>query len=139
MKKVLPLFIIALILLCGCGNSVANDYNLVFTAGDSDRIDYINVVEEEFVLYAVDGVVTVTIDGETLMLESAIVEGKLTVAELLESIRNDASGGDVKYVEYANGSVEYRYDDFTVVDFNYSGFHEIYFGTTELTYYTVAH
>jgi len=131
--------LVSMLLLCGCGSTVANDYKMVFTTGDSGKLDYINVVDSEFVLYSVDGVVTVTVDGEVLMLESAIVEGKLSVAELMESIRSDASDGDVEYIEYPNGSVEYRYDEITVVDFNYNGFHEIYFGNTQLTYYTVAH
>ncbi len=136
MKKLFVLLSLVALLLCGC--SSPNDYGMVFTSDGSYKLDYINVVEEEYVLYTVGGMVTVDINGEKLMLEAAIIEGKITVDELMESIRTDASDGDVKYTEYPDGSVEYRYSGITVVDKNFSGLREIYFGDDSLTYYAVA-
>ena len=124
MKKLFVLIPLVALLLWGC--SSPNEYNMVFTSDGSYKLDYINVVEEEYVLYTVGGMVTVEI------------EGKITVDALMESIREDADNGDVKYTEYPDGSVEYRYSDITVVDKNFSGLREIYFGDTNLTYYTVA-
>ena len=136
MKKLFVLLPLVALLLWGC--SSPNEYNMVFTSDGSYKLDYINVVEEEYVLYTVGGMVTVEIEGKTLMLEAAIIEGKITVDALMESIRDDADNGDVKYTEYPDGSVEYRYSGITVVDKNFSGLREIYFGDDTLTYYAVA-
>ncbi len=139
-KRVLTavLLVVCLFLLCSCAK--ANDYGLKFASDGSDKLQYIHVFGEEQIVYTVGGVVTVEINGEPKLLDLALNDGDLAMTDVLDSVAEDAADGDVEFEEYPDGSVEYRYDTFTLVRLNlHTGVRDVYFVPNGMGYYDVIH
>lgn len=128
--------VFCLFLLCSCGS--ANDYGLSFAPDGKDSLQYIHVFGEEQVVYTVGGVMSAEINGEAKLLELALNDGDISMKEILDSAAADASDGDVEFKEYPDGSVEYRYETFTLVKLNlHTGTRDVYFVPDGMGYYDV--
>jgi len=133
-KKTIVILLVAFSLfLCSC--SGANDYGLSFTADDSGRsIIYFDEMERAIIVEG--GIMTVEIDGETELLEVALTDGDILMADILAIAREDVEDGDIELTEYPDGSLEYHYDTFDLVVLNtYNGKRDICFIPKELSYY----
>lgn len=132
--NVIALLLCGCCLLCGC--SGGNEYGLTFVEGERDSTNYI-YYDDDSVVYVVGGMMMAEIDGEAVALETALNDGKITLAEILASAKTDAENEDITVVTYDDGSVEYTYDNFRLVILN-SADRFIYFLPMELNYYSVA-
>lgn len=122
--------------LFACGEQ-ANKYKLSYSQGGSEKIDYI-YFEEEFAVYVVGGIMTVELDEKTILLEQALTENRLTIADILASAEKDASNDKLEKVEYPDGSVQYNYGGFTMVKLNtYTGLRDVYFMPAGKGYYDI--
>ncbi len=122
------------LLLCGC--TKWNVYNLSFVPDNSDST-YYTYFDEERVIYTVGGIMMTEIEGESLTLESALIEGKTTIAEILASAAEDAENEKIQSQTYIDGSVEYTYNDFRLVLLNSATDRNIYFIPLEMNYYSL--
>ena len=137
MFKRFTLMALALVCLAFSSCSKANDFNLKLVADGKDSKDYI-YYDDQRVVYVVGGIMmTEDQDGQSLMLETALYEGSLSVDEILNSAKEDADDGDVKMSEYPDGSVEYYYDTFTLILLNANGVRDVYFVPSGVNYYSV--
>ncbi|MBE6692696.1 MAG: hypothetical protein E7586_05175 [Ruminococcaceae bacterium] len=136
-KRLISLFALVLsvcLLLCGC--TKWNVYNLSFVPDNSDST-YYTYFDEEKVVYTVGGIMMTEIEGESMTLESALIEGKTTVAEILASAAEDAENEKIQTQTYIDGSVEYTYNDFRLVLLNSATDRNIYFIPLEMNYYSL--
>ncbi len=135
MFKKLSVFLCVFLAFAFCSCSGANDYGLSFTADDRGR-SIIYFDENERAVIVEGGIMTVTVDGETILLEQALVDGDVLMSEILAVAREDAEEEDIEITEYPDGSVEYHYETFDLVVLNtYSGKRDICFIPKELSYY----
>ena len=138
MNKLLStVLVIALcVSLCLCGCSKANKLNLSYVSDGSDSLDY-TYFDEDRVIYTVGGIMMTEIQEESLTLESALTEGKTTIAELLQFAAEDAEKEEIQSQTYIDGSVEYTYDDFRMVVLNTATDRNIYFIPLTMNYYSL--
>ncbi len=133
-KKLLVLLSILIMLsLCACSDT--NKYGLSFAADKSGRsIIFFDELERAVIVEG--GIMTVEIDGDTFLLESALNDGKVVLEDILSSAKEDAANGDMETTEYPDGSIEYHYETFDMVVLNtYNGKRDICFIPKELSYY----
>ncbi len=122
------------LLLCGC--TKWNVYNLSFVLDNSDSTYYI-YFDEDKVVYTVGGMMMTEIDGESLTLESALTEGKITISQILASASEDAENEKIQSQTQIDGSVEYTYSDFRLVVLNSATDRNIYFIPLDMNYYSL--
>lgn len=135
LKRVLTFVLLLGVLLFNACSS-ANQYNLSLVADGSDSKDYI-YYDDERVVYVVGGIMMIELDGESLMLESALNEGKITVADILSSAQTDADNEDIGVTAYPDGSMEYAYDGFNLIVLNTAGVRDVYFVPSSVDYYSI--
>lgn len=134
-KKALALMlVVACFALTAC--STANKYNLTLVTDGSDTKDYI-YYDDERVVYVLGGLMMTEIEGESIMLESAITEGKVSIDDIINSAKEDADNDDILSTTYPDGSLEYSYESFNLVVLNNMGKRDIYFLPKELNYYSI--
>lgn len=137
MLKRFVLMALAVVCLVFSACSSANDHNLKLVADGKDSKDYI-YFDDQRVVYVVGGIMmTETADGESVMLETALYDGTVSLDEILASAKEDADDGDVEMSEYPDGSVEYYYDTFTLISLNKDGIRDVYFVPSDVNYYSV--
>ena len=135
LKKTLALTVLlACLLLCACAE--ANEYKLSLVPDGQGQMDYI-YFDEDRTIYTVGGIVMAELDGQSIALESALNEGKLSVSDLLASAKKDVDGNKMDYTTYPDGSVEYVYSDFRLVVLNTATDNSIYFIPLYMNYYSV--
>lgn len=132
--KIIALLLCTAFILCGCAKG--NEYGLSFVAGERDATNYI-YFDDDSVVYVVGGIMMAEIDGESISLQSALTEGKVALAEILESAKADAEKEIISVKNYDDGSVEYTYDNFRLLILNNTDRY-IYFTPLELNYYSFA-
>ncbi len=133
-KKLLILLSVLMIFsLCACSDG--NEYGLSFAADKSGRsIIFFDELERAVIVEG--GIMTIEIDGDTILLEEALNDGKVILEDILSSAKEDASNGDMETTEYPDGSIEYHYESFDMVVLNtYNGKRDICFIPKELSYY----
>ncbi len=136
-KKLLIFALTAILTFSLFGCSKANDHGLSFAKDNSGR-RIIHTDEMERQIIVEGGIMTIEIDDETKLLETALTDGEITIAEILETAREDVKDGDIEVTEYPDGSLEYHYETFNLVVLNtYKGDREICFIPTDLNYYSM--
>ncbi len=135
MNKRLLALVLAVLSLCLCSCSKANEYGLSFAADDSGRsMIYFDDMGRAVIVEG--GIMTINLSGETVLLEKALTDGDVLVSDILESARQDAEDEDIEMTEYPDGSLEYHYETFDLVVLNtFNGKRDICFIPTNLSYY----
>ena len=82
-------------------------------------------------IYGYDGNVSIKIDGNEYSLKDALLENKITMEEIIEKANKDKEDGKITAEMYKDGgSMEYYYDNYTIVKFaTLSGNRDVYIGT----------
>lgn len=82
-------------------------------------------------IYGYDGNVSIKIDGNEYSLKDALLENKITMEEIIEKANKDKEDGKITAEMYKDGgSMEYHYDNYTIVKFaTLSGNRDVYIGT----------
>ena len=138
-KRIISLFVILLslcLLLCGCAKG--NKYGLSYVSDGSTSQYYIHTdSEREVDVYVIRGIMMTEIDGESYELESAFIEEKITLSDILNSAAEDAEKERIQSHTYNDGSVEYTYDGFRLVVLNAPTDRNVYFIPLEMNYYSL--
>ena len=136
LKKIL---LTALVLICLMFSSCskANEYNLKLIPDGKDSKDYI-YYDDERIVYVIGGIMMTEDDnGESVMLETALYEGTVSIDDIINSAKEDAEDGDIEMAQYPDGSVEYYYDTFTLICLNIEGTRDVYFVPVGVNYNSV--
>lgn len=133
-KSLLLLLVFMSFLLCAC--SEPNPYSLSLAADGGDSKTCI-FYDDERMVFEVGGIMMAEIDGESLMLETALNDGKITLSDILTSAQTDVDNEDITATTYPDGSVEYHYSSFNLISLNDQGIRDIYFIPTDLSYYSI--
>ena len=133
-KAFLVILAFACLMLAAC--STVNQYNISLIADGSGNKDYI-YYDDERVVYTVGGIVVTEVEGESILLEAALADGKLVLSDILASAQADADNGGVETETYPDGSVEYYYDSYTLIVLNVNGMHDVYFVPSDMNYYSI--
>lgn len=138
-KRVFALFACLLCLCSLCSCTKANDLNLSLVEDGTDSLEVIHIFGEEQFVFVSGGIMMTEIDKTPKTLELALHDGDISVADILATAEEDVKDGDVVSEEYPDGSVEYRYESFTLVRLNtVKGDKNIYFLPNTKGYYDVA-
>ncbi len=138
LKKTLCLILCVLCLVSLTSCSKPNRFGLSLATDGSDKMDYI-YYEDEFAVYVVGGIMTAEVDGSAKLLDLALSDGDIKVSDILSVAEADVENEDIERVGYPDGSVEYKYENFTLVRLNtYDGKRDVYFVPTSMGYYDVA-
>ena len=135
LKKTLAILLAILSLfLVSC--SKPNDYGLSMAENQSER--RIIGFEEDRMIYAVGGIMTMNQNGESKLLEFALNDGSITIGDIISVAEQDAADGDIEKIEQHDGSAEYKYDTFTLVVLNTTlGKRDVYFVPKNMGYLNV--
>lgn len=137
MLKKIFLSALAVIFLVFSACSSSNEYNLKLVPDGKDSKDYI-YYDDDRVVYVVGGIMMTEDDkGESVMLETALYEGTVSIDDIIDSAKADADDGDVEMTQYPDGSAEYYYETFTLICLNTEGIRDVYFVPTDVNYYSV--
>ncbi len=134
-KSLFFIFLTLCIFLTACSSTQANDLKLSLVQDGKGEKNYI-YYDYDRVVYVIDGIMMIDIDGSATMLDAALFDGKVTVSSIVSTAETDFSDGDIECKEYPDGSKEFHYDTFNLVVLNtVDAVHDIYFVPTNLSYY----
>ena len=105
-------------------SSYTKAYDLTYIPRNDNEIKEIAKSDQfeniDFGLYTFGGDVTITIEQDMVYsLEDALSEGKITIQSILDQAKLDEKYGVCETSYYKDGgSIEYRYEDYTILKFN---------------------
>ncbi len=139
MRKILSLLLCLLFVVSLASCSKMNEYGLAFTPDGSKTKSLIYSNEDYYTdfrsVYVVGGMMMVKIDGEPKMLEMALIEGDLSIDDILTAAEEDLADKDIEATDFPDGSREYHYDGFDIVKMNtHLGNRDVYFVPSEMGY-----
>lgn len=99
-----------------------NKINKILDKAETEKYDY-NI-------YAYDGSVNILINEEEISLRNALLEGKITMNEIIAKANQDLPDA-VSYDD--GGSVEYHYDSYTIIKVHkINGNRDVYIGSKDM-------
>ena len=85
----------------------------VYTILDKSETD-----KYDYNIYGYDGIVNIKIAGKEYSLKEALLENKITMEEIIEKASKDEKDGKITAEMYKDGgSMEYHYDNYTIIKF----------------------
>ena len=103
-----------------------DSYNKVYAILDKSETD-----KYDYSIYAYMGSVNIIIDGTEYPLKDALIEGKITMNEIIAKANKDITNA---LVYRDGGSKEYHYDDYTIIKCHrVDGNRDVYIGTKDMT------
>lgn len=137
-KRLLALAVSAVLALALSACSGPNRYGLSFTPDGSNEIVFL-CNDGATDVYTVGGIMLAEIDGSPVMLDTALNDGKLTVAEIMDAANDDTENERIEATGYTDGSIELRYETFNLIKLALgSGDYAIYFTPSDMNYYDLA-
>lgn len=134
-KSLVFIFLAVCLLLSACSKNTANDLNLSLVEDGKGEKNYI-YYDDERIVYVVGGIMMAEIEESPIMLDTALFDGKITLAQIISTAKADADDEDIQITEYPDGSIEYHYDTFDLVVLNTADANrDIYFVPKSMSYY----
>lgn len=130
-RSLLALLAVTCLLFCACSGS--NEYKLKLAEDGKDNKDCI-YYDDTRMVYVVGGIMMMEIDKESVMLETALYDGDVTITQILESAQKDADNGKIESTSYPDGSIEYHYENFNLVSLVHYGVFDVYFVPSSMGY-----
>ncbi len=134
-KAIIFISLAVCLLLSACSRTSANDLNLSLAEDGKGEKNYI-YYDDERIVYVVGGIMMAEIDETPIMLDTALYDGKITLAQIISTAETDVNDEDIEMTEYPDGSKEYHYDTFDLVVLNTADANrDIYFVPKSMSYY----
>ena len=139
MSKIISLLLCIAFVLTLTSCTRMNEHGLAYTPDGSKSKSLIYSNEDYYTdfrsVYVIGGMMMCKIDGEPKMLEMALIEGDLSIDDILSAAEEDLADGDIECTEFPDGSREYHYDGFDIVKMNtHLGNRDVYFVPSEMGY-----
>jgi len=117
----------------------AEDFEIEFTDKSGENksiiIDKNETDKYDYNVFAVMGEVNILINNEEMPLRDALLNGKITMSEIIAKANKDLDEDEIEGDMYQDGgSMIYQYDDYTIIKLHdLAGNRDVYIGNPEMT------